>query len=49
MNDFYSDLGRELKCEFNLVKDSIDSLPKLEDKIIAEDELGDADTEIDLL
>jgi len=40
------DPGRESKCEFNLVKDSTVVLPKLEDKIIAEDELEDADTEI---
>ena len=40
------DPGRELKCEFNLVKDSTVVLPKQEDKILAEDELEDADTEI---
>jgi len=38
-----SDPRRELKCEFNFVKDSTVVLPKLEDKVIAEDEFGDAD------
>jgi len=40
------DTGRELKCEFNLVKDSTVVLPKMEDKTVAEDNLADADTEI---